>query len=94
MSSGSYEIFSFIATPWNLTQKPERAELFSWIDQLNVVASTFPEETRENIKFLIARRFLIGIRHSLSNNDRINYLFRGSKDLMSFTKDIFQVYFD
>ena len=88
LSSGSFEIFSFIATPWNLTQKPKRVELFSWIDQLNAVASNFPKETRENIEFLIARRFLIGIRHSLSNNDRINYLFRGSKDLVSFTKDI------
>jgi hypothetical protein len=93
LSSGSFEIFSFIATPWNLTKKPERTELFSWLDQLNLVASKFPIEICENVKFLIARRFLLGIRHSLSNRDRINYLFRGSKDLVSFTKDMIQIYF-
>jgi glycosyltransferase involved in cell wall biosynthesis len=92
LSLVSFEVFSFIATPWNLTKKPQRVELFSWIDQLNLVAKTFPIETRENIRLLIARRFLIGIRHSLSNNDRKNYLLRGSKDLLSFTKDLIQIY--
>jgi hypothetical protein len=88
LESASYELFSFIATPWNLVDLPETLEIISWIEKLNLAMTDFPREIRENINHFVARRYLLGVKRATNSRQRIKFMTKSSKELLPISKSI------
>jgi len=84
----TFEVFSFIATPWNRVAAPEISDLLQWLQYVDGMTVNLPSEIQKNISALLSRRFLVGSINSKSNQDRYRYLLRGIGGIPDLLSDL------
>jgi glycosyltransferase involved in cell wall biosynthesis len=87
LGTGSYDIFSFLALPWNAHNQKNLEEINTYVEHL-IEASMSSPELANDIVNLVARRYLLNIKNMNSIYDVLYCLTRGKKQILSLILDL------
>jgi hypothetical protein len=88
IEENSYDMFSAIATPWNVQGSLELNDLLKLTNQIIEKFTIYAEENLPDAKKIIDRRFLFQVRNQKFSSQHAKFLYQGRSEIPSLCKDV------